>query len=253
MPRFGGIFFIYLQKNIIMKAMIFAAGLGTRLAPLTNDKPKALVEVGGKPMLEMQIENLKSYGVKYIVINIHHFADQIINFIKSKDFGIEIHFSDESDLLLDTGGGLKNVKKYFQKGDNFLVHNVDIYSDINLKDFYNYHITGNNLVTLAVKHRNSTKKLLFDENLQLCGWKSLSDGRKIISIEKPQYDEMAFSGIYVFNYKIFDEITKTGAFPIIPELLEITKTQTIKAWVADNNNILDLGKHEALIQYEKLI
>src|SRR5690554_1992859 len=202
MPRFGGIFFIYLQKNIIMKAMIFAAGLGTRLAPLTNDKPKALVEVGGKPMLEMQIENLKSYGVKYIVINIHHFADQIINFIKSKDFGIEIHFSDESDLLLDTGGGLKNVKKYFQKGDNFLVHNVDIYSDINLKDFYNYHITGNNLVTLAVKHRNSTKKLLFDENLQLCGWKSLSDGRKIISIEKPQYDEMAFSGIYVFNYKI---------------------------------------------------
>jgi NDP-sugar pyrophosphorylase family protein len=236
-----------------MKAMIFAAGLGTRLAPFTNDKPKALVEVAGKPMLEMQIENLKSFGVKYIVINIHHYADQIIDFVKGKKFGIEIEFADERELLLDTGGALKNVKKFFKKGDNFLVHNVDIYSDINLRNFYDYHIENKSLATLAVSNRKSSKHLLFDENLQLCGWKSLSDNRQIISIEKQEYKEMAFSGIYMFNYDIFDKITKTGAFPIIPELLEITKSQTVKAWLSNDNNILDLGKPEALIKYQEII
>ena len=154
---------------MIMKAMIFAAGLGTRLAPFTNDRPKALVEVAGKPMLQMQIENLVKYGVNYIVINVHHFADQIIEFVKSHDFGIEIQVSDESDLLLNTGGGLKNVKKYFNPGDNFILHNVDIYSDIDLNQLYSDHINSGNVVTMAVKHRKSTNYLLYDENLQICG------------------------------------------------------------------------------------
>jgi N-acetyl-alpha-D-muramate 1-phosphate uridylyltransferase len=236
-----------------MKAMIFAAGLGTRLAPFTNDRPKALVEVAGKPMLQMQIENLIKFGVNYIVINVHHFADQIIAFVKAHDFGVEIKISDESDFLLNTGGGLKNVKKYFEPGDNFILHNVDIYSDIDLLELYNYHLNSNNVVTMAVKHRNSSNYLLYDDQLQLCGWKSYKTNSEIIAKPMIKYDEMAFSGIYVFNYKIFDLMQKDGAFTIIPELLEIAKTQPIGGWVHDNNIMLDLGKPEALIECERLM
>lgn len=236
-----------------MKAMIFAAGLGTRLAPFTYDRPKALVEVAGKPMLQMQIENLTKLGVNYIVINVHHFADQIIEFVKAHDFGIEIQISDESEFLLNTGGGLKNVKKYFEPGDNFILHNVDIYSDINLSEFYKHHIESDNIVTMAVKHRNSTNYLLFDKQLQLCGWKSYKTNSEIIAKPMMEYDEMAFSGIYVFNYKIFDLMQKEGAFAIIPELLEIAKTQPVRGWVHDNNIMLDLGKPEALVDCEKLL
>jgi NDP-sugar pyrophosphorylase family protein len=236
-----------------MKAMIFAAGLGTRLAPFTNDRPKALVQVAGKPMLQMQIENLIKYGVNYIVINVHHFADQIIEFVKSQDFGIEIQISDESDLLLNTGGGLKNVKKYFNPGDNFILHNVDIYSDIDLNQLYSDHISSSNVVTMAVKHRNSTNYLLFDENLHLCGWKSYKTNSEIIAKAKAKYDEMAFSGIYVFDYAIFDLMQKEGAFTIIPEHLEIAKTQPVGGWVHDNNVILDLGKPEAIVECEKIL
>lgn len=236
-----------------MKAMIFAAGLGTRLAPFTKDRPKAMVEVAGKPMLQMQIERLRDFGFNYIVINVHHFSEQIISFIKANDFGVEIKISDESGLLLDTGGGLKNAKKFFKKDDIFLLHNVDIFSDIDLKHFYESHEYSGNLVSLAVKHRKSTNYLLFDDNKTLCGWKSYKTKSMIISSERPYYDEMAFSGIYMFNYEIFDFLKKEGAFPIIPELLEISKTQSIGAWVHDDNFMLDLGKPEAIAECENYI
>lgn len=235
-----------------MKAMIFAAGLGTRLAPLTNIMPKAMVPVAGKPMLQLQIEKLINSGFDYIVINVHHFAEQIIDFINEHDFNAEIVISDESELLLNTGGGLKNVKKYFNPGDDFLLHNVDIYSDIDLMEIHNYHKAVKNLVTMAVKHRNSTNYLLFDSNKRLCGWKSYKTNSEIISIEKDYYDEMAFSGIYMFNYQIFDLFEKEGAFSIIPELLRISKMHHIGGWVHDNNFILDLGKPEAIAQYEDI-
>lgn len=233
--------------------MIFAAGLGTRLAPYTNDRPKAMVEVAGKPMLQMQIENLIKFGVDYIVINVHHFSNQIINFVENQNFGIEIKISDESELLLNTGGGLKNAQRFFDPGEDFILHNVDIYSDIDLNQFYNDHLQSQNIVTMAVNHRYSTKHLLFDGNLSLCGWKCNKTNSEIIVKPFPKYDEMAFSGIYVFNYMIFDLIQKEGAFPIIPELLEITKTQPVGGWVCDNNVILDLGKPEALTQCEKIL
>jgi len=237
----------------MMKAMIFAAGLGTRLAPFTNDRPKAMVEVAGKPMLQMQIERLREFGFTYIVINVHHFAEQIIEFVKANDFGVQIEISDESELLLNTGGGLKNVKKYFNPGDVFLLHNVDIFSDINLKEFYDYHVNSKNLLSMAVKHRKSSNYLLFDDCGKLCGWKSYKSNSEIISIPKAKYDEMAFSGIYMFNYEIFDAFTKEGAFSIIPELLEIAKTHTIGAWVHDNNFMLDLGKPEAITECESYL
>ncbi len=236
-----------------MKAMIFAAGLGTRLAPFTNDRPKAMVEVAGKPMLQMQIERLRDFGFNYIVINVHHFADQIINFIESNDFGVEIKISNESELLLNTGGGLKNAEKYFEPGDIFLLHNVDICSDIDLKEFYNDYKKSGNLVSLAVKHRQSSNYLLFDEDNSLCGWKSYKTDSQIISVEKEEYNEMAFSGIYMFDYKIFHCLRKQGAFTIIPELLEIAKTEKIGAWIHDDKFMLDLGKPEAIIECEKYL
>ena len=236
-----------------MKAMIFAAGLGTRLAPLTDNKPKAMVRIAGKPMLQILIEKLVDSGFNYIVINTYHFANQIIEFVKNNDFGAEIQISDEADILLDTGGGLKNAKKFFSPNDTFLVHNVDIYSDIDLIKMLNTHQTSTNIVSLAVKHRKSTKYLLFDESLRLCGWRNKTNGAEIISHERKTYDEMAFSGIYVFNYEIFDLLEKQGSFPIIPELLQISKKHRIGGWVLDDNYILDIGKHEAINQCEKYL
>ncbi len=236
-----------------MKAMIFAAGLGTRLTPITDNKPKAMVEIAGKPMLQILIEKLVDSGFSYIVINTHHFANQIIQFVQNNDFGAEIHISDESDILLDTGGGLKNAKKFFEPNDVFLVHNVDIYSDIDLIKIMNAHKNSTNIASLAVKHRVSTKYLLFDETLRLCGWRNNTNGAEVISHQRKTYDEMAFSGIYVFNYEIFNLLEKQGSFPIIPELLQISKKHRIGGWVLDDNYILDIGKHEAISQCEKYL
>lgn len=233
-----------------MKAMIFAAGLGTRLAPLTNTMPKAMVPISGKPMLQHQIEKLRSFGCNYIVVNVHHFANQIIDFVKNNDFGVQIEISDESDLLLNTGGGLKNVKRFFNEGDNFLIHNVDIFSDIDLKKLYDYHCSSNNVATLAVMHRESSKHLLFDTENRLCGWKDLKNDKSIITIERENYNEMAFSGIYVCNYRIFDLIDNEGSFPIIPELLKISKQNHIGGYIHDNNQVLDVGKIDVISKIE---
>ncbi|MGB1243748.1 MAG: sugar phosphate nucleotidyltransferase, partial [Chitinophagales bacterium] len=161
-----------------MKAMIFAAGLGTRLRPLTNDKPKALVEVNGKPLLEIVILQLKRYGFRDIVVNVHYFAKQIIRFLEAKNnFGIHIQISDESDLLLETGGGLQKAKHFLCSDDEpFLVHNVDILSDINLKALYQSHLEGSPLATLVVRNRKTSRYLLFDETNRLCGWKNVKTG-----------------------------------------------------------------------------
>lgn len=231
--------------------MIFAAGLGTRLAPLTNTMPKAMVPISGKPMLQHQIEKLRSFGCDYIVVNVHHFANQIIDFVKNNDFGLKIEISDESELLLNTGGGLKNVKHFFNEGDNFLIHNVDIFSDIDLKKLYDFHCSGDNIATLAVMHRESSKHLLFDTENRLCGWKDLKNDKSIITVERDSYDEMAFSGIYVCNYRIFDLIDNEGSFPIIPELLKISKRNRIGGYVHDNNKVLDVGKIDVIKRIEE--
>ncbi|MCF0207079.1 MAG: nucleotidyltransferase family protein [Bacteroidales bacterium] len=233
-----------------MKAMIFAAGLGTRLAPLTNTMPKAMVPINGKPMLQHQIEKLRDSGCDYIVINVHHFASQIIDFVKNNDFGVKIEISDESDLLLNTGGGLKNVKKFFCDGDNFLIHNVDIFSDIDLKELYTHHRDSNNIVTLAVMHRSSSKQLMFDEQNLLCGWHDIKSDEKIITSQRESYNEMAFSGIYACNYKIFDLIENEGSFPIIPELLKIAKSNRIGAYIHDDKNVIDVGKIDVIRKLE---
>lgn len=234
-----------------MNAMILAAGLGTRLKNITKSKPKALVEINGIPMLKLIIEKLVKQGFSYVVVNVHHHADQIIEFIKSNDFGIPVDISDESDMLLNTGGGIKNARKFLEKNSTFLVHNVDIYSDIDLADLYNYHQKSQNLVTLAVRERVSTNFLLFDNNKRLCGWKSYKTGSEIIPIKKEAYKELAFSGIHVLNTKIFDLFSKEKSFSIITEYLKLCSNHVIGAYIHNDKEILDLGKPEAIEEFEE--
>lgn len=155
-----------------MKAMIFAAGLGSRLKPLTDTMPKALVPIAGRPMLEHVILKLKAAGFTEIMINIHHFGEQILDFLKANEnFGLIIHISDERDLLLDTGGGVKKARSFFENSDEpFLIHNVDILSDVNLKELYDYHLQSGAVATLLASQRKTSRYLLFDTDKRLCGW-----------------------------------------------------------------------------------
>lgn len=235
-----------------MNAMILAAGLGTRLQQMTKNKPKALVEVNGEPMLKMIINKLKSQGFNYIVINVHHHAEKIKSYISSNDFGVKIDISDESDLLLNTGGGIKFAEKFLNTDKPFLVHNVDIYSEINLAEMYKFHLESDNLVTLAVRERKSTNFFLFDETDRLCGWRSYKTNSEIISIQKEQYKELAFSGIHVISPKIFNLFTRTGSFSIVNEYLDLAKTNRIGAYIHNDAQILDLGKPEAIKKFETL-
>ncbi len=234
-----------------MNAMILAAGLGTRLKDITKEKPKALVEINGTPMLKLIIEKLVKQGFSYIVVNVHHHAEQIIEFIKSNDFGITIDISDESNLLLNTGGGIKNARKFLDKESTFLVHNVDIYSDIDLEDLYKYHQKTQNLVTLAVRERVSTNFLLFDNDNRLCGWKSYKTESEIIPIKKDSYNELAFSGIHALDTKIFNLFSKEKSFSIITEYLKLCNNHIIGAYIHNDKEILDLGKPEAIEEFEE--
>lgn len=238
-----------------MKAMIFAAGLGTRLKPLTDNTPKALLPVKGKPMLEHVILKLKDAGFHQIVINIHHLGDQILDFLAANDnFGIRIYVSDERDYLLDTGGGIKHAEVFLQGNEPFLVHNVDIMSDIDLRALYNRHVETNPLATLLVSKRTTSRYLLFNKENRLCGWRNRATG-EIKSFypdfDPNQYNEYAFSGIHVLSPKIFDYMEEwTGKFSIIQFYLSICAKTDIRAYVAENLHLLDIGKPETLKEAE---
>lgn len=238
-----------------MKAMIFAAGLGTRLKPLTDNTPKALLPVKGKPMLEHVILKLKDAGFHQIVINIHHLGDQILDFLAANDnFGIRIYVLDERDYLLDTGGGIKHAEVFLQGNEPFLIHNVDIMSDIDLRALYNRHVETNPLATLLVSKRTTSRYLLFNKENRLCGWRNRTTG-EIKSFypdfDPNQYNEYAFSGIHVLSPKIFDYMEEwTGKFSIIQFYLSICAKTDIRAYVAENLRLLDIGKPETLKEAE---
>lgn len=237
-----------------MKAMIYAAGLGTRLKPLTDTKPKALVEIHNTPLLEIAIRKLIKFGFDEIIINIHHHAEQIKDFIKKNNsFGIRIEFSDESGLLLDTGGGLKKAFWFFDDFKPFLVYNVDILTDLDLKRIYNFHISKDTLVTLAVRKRTTSRYLLFDDNAQLCGWENTKlNIKKIIAIKATELNPFAFSGIHVINPSLFMLMTEEGYFSIIDVYLRLARKQRILAYNHDNTFWMDLGRKENLEEAEKL-
>ena len=240
---------------MIKKAMVFAAGLGTRLQPLTNNRPKALVELVGKTLLERTIERLKNIGIEEVVINVHHFPDQIIEFIKSRNnFGIQIAVSDEREALLDTGGGLKNAESYLQGDDPFLICNVDLIASINLIELVEYHKNSGALVTVVVRERKTSRYLLFDNDNNLAGWKNSATGEeKIVHSDADSFRSLAFSGIHVVNPEIFSMIVETGKFSIIDLYLRLAQTQKIKGYLDDSPCWMDLGKIEQMDEALKLI
>jgi NDP-sugar pyrophosphorylase family protein len=240
-----------------MRAMIFAAGLGTRLKPLTDTLPKALVPIAGKPLLEHVILKLKAAGFNEIIVNIHHFPDQIIDFLKANDnFGIRIEVSDERDQLLDTGGGIRKVASFFDDGKPFLVHNVDILSNLDLKELYNQHLRTNSLATLVVSKRDTFRYLLFDDNLRLNGWINEKTGEtKPIGLRKPElFNKLAFSGIQVLSPQVFDLMKELEPkFPIMDFYLSNAPTQVISGFIPADYKMLDVGKLNVLDEAEKFV
>ena len=240
-----------------MKAMIFAAGLGTRLKPITDSIPKALVPINGKPLLQLIIEKLKKSGFDEIIINIHHFPNQIINFLKANsNFGIRIEVSDERDELLDTGGGIRKAAWFFDDGKPFLVHNVDILSNIDLKVLYNQHVRTNSLATLVVSERDTFRYLLFDENRRLNGWINEKTGEtKPANLDKIEfYNKLAFSGIQMLSPQVFQLMEKLQPkFPIMDFYLNNAATKTINGFVPVDFNMLDVGKLNILDEAERFL
>lgn len=237
-----------------MKALILAAGLGTRLFPITKNTPKALAKINDITLLEILIGKLKKNGINEIIINVHHFADQIINFIEeNKQFEIDIRISDERKLLLDTGGGIKNAEWFLNDGSPFLVHNVDVISSINLKKIADFHHQKGSLATLAVRDRSTSRYFLFDDRDILCGWKNISTGEQIITNQTLIIHPFAFSGIHIISPEIFGLIDRTGKFSIVNEYLRLSKDYKISAFKHDSSIWMDLGKVENLREAEDII
>ncbi|MFV0179570.1 nucleotidyltransferase family protein [Empedobacter falsenii] len=234
-----------------MKAMIFAAGLGTRLKPFTENHPKALAIVNGKPLLQRNIEYLKSFGIDEIVINVHHFADQIIEFLEENNyFGIKITISDETDQVLETGGGLVKAKTNFD--EDFLVMNVDILTDLHLTNFIKAHQENKALVTLAVSDRNSSRKLYFNDKKELKGWQNLKTQEEIKAVDSlDDLNDLAFSGIHVINPALFDKITETGKFSIMKVYMDLMKTESIIGFDHSGGILIDVGRPESVLEAEQ--
>ncbi|MDZ4683101.1 MAG: nucleotidyltransferase family protein [Saprospiraceae bacterium] len=226
-----------------MRAMIFAAGLGTRLRPLTENRPKALIEVAGMALLEFSIRRLKLFGFREIMINIHYHGEQILSFLeKNNGFGIHIEVSDERDLLLDTGGGLKKAA-WFLDGGPFLVYNADILSDLDLGKLYETHLGSDRLATLAVQHRSSSRAFLFDENDDLCGWQNTATGEVKRSRPSETATPWSFSGIHVLSPEIFTFMPEARpVFSIVDVYLEAAASRVIAAYRHNGGIWVDVGK-----------
>jgi NDP-sugar pyrophosphorylase family protein len=228
------------------KAMILAAGLGSRLGELTAARPKALVEWNGIPLLEMVILRLISHGFTEIVINVHHFTEMIIDFVSEKKyFGIRIEFSHEKEELLDTGGGIAHASWFFGE-DPFLVHNVDINSNIDLGRLYRAHMEGGAIATLAVKERATTRSLLMNQKGLLKGWRDNRTGETILVDEEEEgLVPIAFSGIHVLDPGILKLFPEQERFPIVPLFLELARTREILLYRHDRDSWIDMGKLES--------
>ena len=241
-----------------MKALVFAAGLGTRLRPLTDHQPKALVSVGGVPMLERVICRLKTAGFDEITVNVHHFGQQIIDFLKAKqNFGLTIHVSDERDLLLDTGGGILKARPYLEGNEPFLVHNADIMTDIDLGAIYRHHVESQADATLLVSQRETSRYLLFDANCRMQGWINKSTGEVLppdLDLESNKFTPLAFSGVHVISptiYRWMGQAPWTGKFSIIPFYVATCHQAHIQSYQPQQMNFFDVGKIETLQKAEK--
>ena len=241
-----------------MRAMVLAAGLGTRLRPLTDHRPKALVEVGGRTLLEIALARLSSFGIREVIVNVHHFADMIGDYLKAnKNFGMRIDVSREDDVLLDTGGGLKKAAYFFLENSGaaeepFVLHNVDVISTIDLHRMAQFHAKNRALATLAVQERPTSRYLLFDEQLQLCGRKSGKDGQAELVRSSSHPKALAFSGIHVISPRLFSLMTEEGVFSIIAPYLRLAaQGEKIIAFRSDEYQWRDLGRLDDVTQADQ--
>ncbi|MDQ6608396.1 MAG: sugar phosphate nucleotidyltransferase [Bacteroidota bacterium] len=233
-------------------AMIFAAGLGTRFKPWTDKHPKALALVNGKSLLQRNIEYLQQYGITEIVVNVHHFADQIVNAIQQNNgWGSNIIISNERDEVLETGGGLVKAKPYLQ-GDAFFTINVDILTDANLASMKKLHGEKQAFITLGVTDRTTSRYLLFDKNNRLCGWRNTATGDERIAIKVEKYFQKAYSGLAVFEPSVFNYITQKGKFSLIDVFLSNASQQKIIAFDHSSSKVLDVGKPESVSLAESM-
>jgi mannose-1-phosphate guanylyltransferase len=239
-----------------MKAMLLAAGLGTRLRPLTNDRPKALVEIAGRTLLEITLARLLSFGIRDVIVNVHHFADQIVEYLKANaNFGMRIEVSRE-DVLLDTGGGLKKAAWFFLQDSAsdapFLLHNVDVISTIDFAAMVQTHKASDALATLAVQKRESSRQLLFDEHLQLCGRRARRDREPEIVRSSPRLEPLAFSGIHVISPRLLSMMSEDGVFSIVTSYLRLASHgEKVRGFRTDEFYWRDLGRPQDLSQAAK--
>lgn len=235
--------------------MILAAGLGTRLRPLTNDRPKALVEVAGRPLLELTLDRLRSFGISEVIINTHHFAELVADYLAAhQNFGMHIEISHE-DVLLDTGGGLKRAQHFFTGSDEpFLVHNVDVLSTIDFESMIRFHRDQGALATLAVQSRPTSRYLLFDRTSQLCGRRSGVAGIPELVLPREEFEARAFCGIHIVSPNIFSEMPEEGVFSIIPAYLRLAaERKRILGFPADGYYWCDMGKPENIAEASRQI
>jgi NDP-sugar pyrophosphorylase family protein len=232
--------------------MILAAGVGSRLRPITDTRPKALVELNGRTLLELVIQKLQHSGYDEFVINVHHFAEQIIAFLEQhRNFGSRIIISDERDHLLDTGGGLKKVSDFFTGPDSFLLHNVDIITDLDLTALHDHHTQSGAMATVAVRRRNTSRYFLFDKEMTLVGWENTNTGevrRTRESVKSTQ--RYAFSGVHIIDPRLLQLINEEGAFSMVDLYLRLSTTNRIQGFLHNDGYWSDAGKPEELPKIE---
>jgi MurNAc alpha-1-phosphate uridylyltransferase len=233
-------------------AILFAAGLGTRFKPWTDKHPKALAVVNGKTLLQRNIEYLQKYDITDVVVNVHHFSEQIIDFIeKNNGWGSTVTISDESDELLETGGGLLKAKHLLFR-DTILTLNVDILTEINLKHFLAHHQQENSLITVAVSERETSRYLLFNKYNRLVGWRNKDTGDEKIVIQAKDIFEKAYSGLAIFQPEALDLITLRGKFSLIDAYLQLAPQNKIAAYDHTGERLIDVGKQESVRLAEQM-
>ena len=233
--------------------MIFCAGLGTRFKPWTDSHPKALAMINGKSLLQRNVEYLRKAGIDRVIVNVFHFADQIIEAVESnKGWGSDIVFSDERPEVLETGGGLLFAKDLFPMGDDFICLNADVLCDLDLRSMVRSHRENDSFVTLAVSDRQSSRSFTFDQDERLTGWRNLATGEERVAIPSANNTAKAFSGISVFSYDYFDFVEQTGKFSLVDSWLSLAGDHPIRAFDHSGAKWVDVGRPESVATAESL-
>lgn len=241
------------DDSIPAQAMIFAAGLGTRFKPWTDLHPKALALVNGKSLLQRNIEYLQEFGVKDVIVNVHHFADQIIAAVeKYQGWGSNIIISDETEEVLETGGGLLKAKQLFKKGEPFFTLNADFLTNLDLRKLSAFHNEKKGLISFGVTSRKSSRNFLFDDDYRLCGWMNNATGEKRIAIDKPGLQALAYSCVVIFEPTVFDLVPQRGKFSLVDTYLSLAAQYPIYGYNHTGDKLIDVGKAESVAVAEQL-